>query len=282
MRAARGERAATAIARDGGEQPAIRNRRCHIMRAMRMLGAKLDTTRLRAAAVRAVAKLRARGGRELCALLALGAALTVTGCATTSPPPIARGELAAARTFPYYTVYWVGRSFEKHPLTAADGVRGYKPNVGDSVYYGDCLRSKSALGGGGCVLPLQVTTLIYTMKPNFTLGPQRNVLIRGVPAVSFNEGKSLILYSGRLAIEIFSNDYAAAHEAAKLLRPLNGEGSDKGDLPLPLYCPLLHGPETEAVQITMQRLPGKACEEAAKTLREREQLTGEPVNPEET
>jgi hypothetical protein len=213
------------------------------------------------------------------ALLALATTLAASGCATVSPPPIAHGELAAARTFPYYTVYWAGRSFEKHPLTAADGVRGYKPSIGDSVYYGDCLRSKGALGGGGCLLPLQVTTLIYTMKPNFTLGAQRNVLIRGVPAVSFNGGKSLILYSGELAIEIFSNDYADAHEAAKLLRPLNGAGSDKGDLPLPLFCPLLHGAETKAVQLTMRHLPGEACQKAAETLRDREQLTGEPVNP---
>lgn len=220
-------------------------------------------------------------GRRLAAsaLLALTSALAASGCATGSPPPIARGELAAARTFPYYTVYWVGRSFDKHPLTAADGIRGYKPTVGDSVYYGDCLHSKGALGGGGCVLPLQVTTVIYTMQPNFTLGPQRNVLIRGVPAVSYNGGRSLILYSGNLAIEILSNDYAHAHEAAKLLRPLNGEGSDRGNLPLPLFCPLLHGPETEAVQITMRNLPGEACKRAAETLRRREGLTGEPVNP---
>lgn len=212
-------------------------------------------------------------------IAALAAAVGLCGCGTVSPPPIARGELAAARSFPYYTVYWVGRIFDHHPLTAADGVRGYRPSVGDSVYYGDCLRSKGALGGGGCVLPLQVTTVIYTMTPNFTLGPQRNVLIRGVPAVSYDEGKSLILYSGKLAIEIFSNDYADAHEAAKLLRPFNAAGSDAGRLPLPIYCPLLHGPETEAVQLTMRHLPGEACEQNAETLRKRESLTGEPASP---
>lgn len=220
--------------------------------------------------------------RRLLALSILAAsALGLAGCGTASPPPIAKGELAAARTFPYYTVYWAGRKFEHHPLTAADGLRGYKPNIGDSVYYGDCLHSKGALGGGGCVLPLQVTTLIYTMKPNFVLGPQRNVLIRGVPAVSFNDGKSLILYSGRLAIEIFSNGYRTARYAAKLLRPFNGPGSDTGSLPLPLFCPLLHGPQTKALQMTMHHLPGHACRRAAETEHAREQLTGKPVNPAE-
>lgn len=207
------------------------------------------------------------------ALLALLAILGVCGCSTVSPPPISHGELAAARTFPFYTVYWVGRSFHHHPLTAADGVRGYKSSVGDSVYYGDCLRAKSALGGGGCLLPLQITTVIYAIQePNFTLGPQRNVLIRNVPAVVYNEGRSLILYTGRLAIEIFSSDYAAARQAAKLLRPLNHAGSDKGYLPSPVYCPELHGPQTPALKAAMHHLPEHACAHAAETLAKREML----------
>lgn len=210
-------------------------------------------------------------------MLALLAAPCISGCSTISPRPIAHGELAAARTFPYYTVYWVGKSFRRHPLTAADGVRGYKSSIGDSVYYGDCLRAKSALGGGGCLLPLQITTVIYSMEeePNFTLGAQHNVLIRGVPAVVYNEGRSLILYSGRLAIEIFSSDYAAAREAAKLLRPLNHHGSDSGYLPMPVYCPQLHGPQTPALKAAMHHLPGHACREAAETLAKREQLKQE-------
>lgn len=215
----------------------------------------------------------------LALLLSLIPALSLSGCGTVSPPPIAHGELAAARTFPYYTVFWVGESFKHHALTAADGVRGYRPSIGDSVYYGDCLRSKSLLGGDGCVLPLQVTTLIYTMKPNFTLGPQRNVLIRGVPAVVYDGGRSLILYSGHVAIEVFSDGYSDALEAAKLLRPFNATGSDHGPLAPPDYCPLLHGPETTAVELAMRHLPGDACKVAAESLRKREALTGKPAIP---
>ncbi|HEY1690349.1 MAG TPA: hypothetical protein VGF95_15965 [Solirubrobacteraceae bacterium] len=218
---------------------------------------------------------RRRAPRQalLGAAVALLAVLGICGCSTVSPPPIAHGELAAARTFPFYTIYWVGKSFRHHPLTAADGVRGYKSSVGDSVYYGDCLRAKSALGGGGCLLPLQITTVIYAIEePNFTLGPQRNVLIRGVPAVVYNEGRSLILYSGRLAIEIFSDGYADAREAAKLLRPLNHAGSDSGYLPSPVYCPELHGPQTPALKAAMHHLPEHACAQAAETLQKRESL----------
>lgn len=218
------------------------------------------------------------------AIAALLAAIAIAGCATTTsqPPPIAKDELAAAKSFPYYTTYWVGPSFRHHPVTGADGVASYRPSFGDSIYYGDCLRGKSLLGANGCVLPLQVTTSIYTLHSNSILGSQRNVLIRGVPAVSYEEGRALELYTGRLAIDIFSAGYAEAREAAKLLRPLNHRGSDAGDLPPPVFCPLLYGPETKAVEITMAELPRQACQQAAEALSQKEALeegqTPEPVS----
>ena len=84
-------------------------------------------------------------------------------------------ELAEAQTFPYFRVYWVGRSFDGRPLAAADGLKGYIDKVGDSVYYGDCVNSKGILGGGNCLLPLQVTTVIYALHSNTALGAQHNI-----------------------------------------------------------------------------------------------------------
>ncbi len=69
--------------------------------------------------------------------------------------------------------------------------------VGDSVYYGDCVQRKGIFGGGSCLLPLQVTTVIYRLHSNATLGPQRNTVIRGVPATVYDEGRSIELYSGQ-------------------------------------------------------------------------------------
>src|ERR1700683_1162260 len=124
-----------------------------------------------------------RTARGVCALLAVGAALTVAGCATTGhPPPIARGELAEGKTFPYYVLYWVGPHFEGRPLAAADRLPGANDTVGDSGYYGDCVQSKGIFGGGSCLLPLQVTTVVYRSHSNSPLGPQRHPLLRGVPA----------------------------------------------------------------------------------------------------
>ena len=121
--------------------------------------------------------------RAALAALALLAGALAAGCGTAHPGPISATELAEAETFPYFRVYWVGRSFLGHPLAAADGLNSYLSNVGDSVYYGDCVQSKGIFGGGSCELPLQVTTVIYHRHLNAALGPQRNMVIRGVPAV---------------------------------------------------------------------------------------------------
>jgi hypothetical protein len=201
----------------------------------------------------------ARGGA---ALAALCAAVAVSGCAanTGHPGPIAARELAEAQTFPYYKVYWAGPTFAGQPLAAADGQNGYISTVGDSVYYGDCVHGKGIFGGGSCLLPLQVTTVIYRLHLNTALGPQRNIVVRGVPATVYDEGRSIELYSGRVAIDVFSDTFAHAQAAAQELLPLNAPGSAGGDLPPPVYCPGLSGPQDAQVRSVMEHLPGRACQ----------------------
>jgi hypothetical protein len=197
-------------------------------------------------------------------LLALAAcALFAGGCATGQPGPLSAQALQEAETFPYYPIYWVGRYFGGYPITAADGKKGYEAAIGDSVYYGDCVRDKGILGGGSCQLPLQVTTVIYRLHSNANLGTQRNTVIRGVPAVIYDEGRSIELYSGRQAIDIFSDTFSHAMRAAQALRPLNAPGSAAGFLPPPVYCPGLSGPRSKRVRRTMSRLPEHACQHAA-------------------
>jgi len=196
---------------------------------------------------------------------AVAAAIGMSGCATGHPGLVARGVLAEAQTFPYFKLYWVGRRFIGRPLAAVDGLKGYINSVGDSVYYGDCVQSKGIFGGGSCQLPLQVTTLIYRLHSNSALGPQRNIVIRGVPATVFDEGRSIEIYSGRVAIDIFSDTFDHALTAAAQLFPVNAPGSPSGNLPPPIYCPGLSGPTDNAVARVMQSLPGQACQRAAAT-----------------
>jgi hypothetical protein len=216
---------------------------------------------------RRTATLRARRAPLVAAIVAsaLLAAL-LSGCGTGQPSRIEAKELAEAQTFPYFRVYWAGTSFLGNALVAADGQKGYISSVGDSVYYGNCVRGKGIFGGGSCVLPLQVTTVIYSLHSNTTLGKQRNIVVRGVPAVTYDGGRSIELYSGRVAIDLFSNSFAHAYAAAQLLRPLNAPGSAAGDLPLPIYCPGLSGAQSAQVKAVLEHLPAHACQKASAAL----------------
>jgi hypothetical protein len=213
---------------------------------------------------------RSRGALAI-ALLAMAA--LVSGCGTVHPPPLERTALAEAQTFPYYRLYWVGPSFVGKPLAAVDGLKSYSTAIGDSVYYGDCVNGKGLLGGGGsCLLPLQVTTVVYRLHSNSALGPQRNALIRGVPATIYDEERSIELYSGRLAIDVFSDSLAHALLAAQQLRPLNAPGSASGSLSPPVYCPGLSGAVSLQLRAVMSHLPGKPCQRAQAAIAAAERL----------
>ncbi len=209
----------------------------------------------------------ARIARLLTITLAVAlAASALSGCGTSQPKAVAQVELAAAQTFPYFPVYWVGRSFAGKPLAAADGLDGYIPKVGDGVYYGNCVQKKSFFEAGSCQLLLQITTVVYSRHSNQPLGPQRNILIRGVPAVVYDEGRSLELYSGHVAIDIFSNSLRHALAAAEELYPINASGSAKQSLPAPVYCPGLYGPEELALARVVDDLAGHVCQHAIKQI----------------
>ncbi|MGH2833418.1 MAG: hypothetical protein ACRDK2_11660 [Solirubrobacteraceae bacterium] len=194
------------------------------------------------------------------------AACALAGCSTEHPPPISASELAQARTFPYYPVYWVGRNFGRVPLTAAGGQTTYNSTIGDSVYYGDCVHGKGLLQTGSCRLPLQVTTVVYQLHSNVGLGSQRNALIRGVPATIYEDGHAIELYSGRLAIDISSNSPSAALLAASQLRPMNAPGSSSVPLPTPVFCPELSGSIPQSLNSVLSKLPGHVCQLLAKAI----------------
>ena len=205
----------------------------------------------------------ARATRGLLLILLGGALMAGIGCGTSHPGPLSGRELAEAQTFPYYRVYWAGPRFQGSPITAADGLRGYLERIGDSVYYGDCVKSKGIFGGGSCQLPLQVTTVVYRLHSNSSLGPQYNRLVRGVPATVYDEGRSIEIYTGRLAIDVFSDTFAHALAATRQLQPINAPGSASAPLPLPVYCPGLSGALPGHLSFVMAHLPGRVCQRSA-------------------
>lgn len=212
------------------------------------------------------AKPTRRQLRAIALIAALLAAALASGCGTGRPAPITATELAETQTFPYFRVYWVGPSFLGDELVAADGQKGYIDRVGDSVYYGDCVHRKGIFGGGSCVLPLQVTSVIYRLHSNTALGKQRNIVVRGVPATVYDGGRSIELYTGRIAIDLFSDSFAHAYTAAQALLPINAPGAARGALPPPIYCPGLSGAQSPQVKQVMEHLPGHACQKASAAL----------------
>jgi hypothetical protein len=165
-----------------------------------------------------------RTPRRIAVALAAGAVIAVamSGCGTHAPPPLSMHDINVARRFTVYNIYWVGRQFQGIPLTAADFRREYNPGLGLAVYYGDCQTKVSLLGSGTCKLPLEIDTVCYVQHYNDALGARRNIRIRGVPAVVFNGGKAIELYTDHVLIDVFGDTPARALAAAKRLFPLNG------------------------------------------------------------
>jgi hypothetical protein len=217
----------------------------------------------------ALSRRSRRRSLALPGLLGLVAAMVgASGCGTIHPPKLGTGRLVEAQTFPYYRLYWAGPHFAGQPLTAVDGRQSYKSRFGESIYYGDCAASKGTLGGGGsCGLPLQIRTVIYRLHSNAPLGAQRNALLRGVPATIYDNGRSIELYSGRLAIDVFSDTPAQALRAVEQLQPLNAP-VEQGQpaLPPPVYCPGLTGTIDARLRETLAHLPGGPCQRAQAAL----------------
>ena len=87
------------------------------------------------------------------------------------------------------------------------------------------------------MLPLQVTTVVYRLHSNAPLGPQRNTLVRGVPATIYDEGRSIEIYTGRVAIDVFSDTLAHALAAAHRLLPHQRTRQRDGTAARAVYCP---------------------------------------------
>ena len=167
--------------------------------------------------------------------------LLVAGCGTSAPAPItspsSRLELEQAEFFPYFRVYWDGLHFQGIELTAADGTQNYNSSIGETLQYGDCDTNKGVLHTGGCTLPLEIVTVIWHHHSNANLGSQYNTIIRNVPATVFNGGKSIEVYTGKDAIDVYADSPARARAAVLSLRTLNAPGRAGGPLPAPDFCP---------------------------------------------
>ncbi len=165
------------------------------------------------------------------------AAAAVAGCSTHQVAPISSAALASAHTFKKYTDYWAGLEVDGARLTDADSPLLFYSPVGFTMYYGNC-EGRGALHDGGCTMPLRITTTIYAAHSDASFGPQHWLELHGVPAVVYDGGDDIEIYTDRQDIDIVADDPARAMAAALALQPFNRIPSPNFPaFPQPVYTP---------------------------------------------
>jgi hypothetical protein len=162
--------------------------------------------------------------RALAALCALAVcALLLAACGNTLqerpiPHNILEGLIAAP-----FPVYWLGGSFEGMAVSEAS----IDPGGAYSVHYGTCLRG----GEGSCVTPIEVVT---SPDNSFLPGgstPTRTARIRGVDAVLARAGRTIVLPTAGVVVDIYATSARSAAAAARTAVPINEVGSPGAPLP---------------------------------------------------
>ncbi len=160
-----------------------------------------------------------------CSLAAL-CALALGACANTlQDRPIPHNILEGLIVAPF-PVYWLGGSF--HGLAVSEA--SHDPSDSFSVQYGDCLQG----GEGGCVTPLRVVT---SPDNSFLPGgstPSATTRIRGLAAKLAQAGRTIVIATGGVVVDIYAQRASTAAAAARTIVPINAVGSPEAPLPAPL------------------------------------------------
>ncbi|MCW3019030.1 MAG: hypothetical protein JWN10_1338 [Solirubrobacterales bacterium] len=150
-------------------------------------------------------------------------ALALCSCGNTLqdrpiPHNILEGLIAAP-----FPVYWLGASFEG--MAVSEATRD--PGGAYSLHYGDCLRG----GEGTCVTAMEVVT-----SPDNSFLPggstaTRRTPIRGIDALLARAGRTIVLPTSGVVVDIYASSAHAAAAAAHTIVPINQAGSPGAPLP---------------------------------------------------
>jgi hypothetical protein len=163
------------------------------------------------------------GVRAAALILLAACALALGACGDTlQDQPISHSTLEALllNSFP---VYWLGGTFHGLAITEAS----HDPSGGISVQYGDCAEG----GQGTCVPPLRVVT---SADNSFLPGggaPGSIAQIRGVLAHVVQGGRTIVIPTGPVVVDIYATDARLARAAARTVVPINEPGTPEGQLP---------------------------------------------------
>ena len=141
---------------------------------------------------------------------------------TLQDKPISHNTLESLIVSPF-PVYWLGGSFHGLAITEASD----DPSGGVSFQYGDCLEG----GQGTCVAPLRVVT---SPDNSFLPGgsaPGHEAQIRGVAALVAEAGRTIVIATGPVVVDIYATDASLARAAARTVAPINQPAALGGQLP---------------------------------------------------
>jgi hypothetical protein len=158
--------------------------------------------------------------------LAALCALTLSACGDTlQDRPIPHNLLEGVILAPF-PVYWLGGSFRGLAVTEAT----HDASGSISVQYGDCLSG----GQGTCVPPLRVVTSPDNSFLPGGLAPTRPTRLRGVPAVLARDGRTVVIPTAGVVVDIYASDARTAQAAAQAIAPINMVGASGAPLPAAL------------------------------------------------
>jgi hypothetical protein len=162
--------------------------------------------------------------RSLCALCAAAlSAIAVCACGDTiQAKPLPHNTLESIIISPF-PVYWAGGTFQGLQITDAT----HDPSGAYSVQYGNCLQG----GQSTCVPPLRIVT-----SPDNGFLPGGTALratttVRGVPALAARGGRTIVIPTGQVVLDIYASTRGLAAAAAQTVVPINSPGSPQAPLP---------------------------------------------------
>jgi hypothetical protein len=159
----------------------------------------------------------------LAALLAL-CATSLGACADTlQDQPTPRTALEPMVLNSRYPVYWVGEVFHRLAITEAS----HDPSGAYTIHYGDCTEG----GQYTCVSPLTIATSPDNSFVPGGLAPHLAISVRGVRAISAQEGTTIEIPTDGVIVSIDANGAGLARAAAQTMVPINEVGVPGAPLP---------------------------------------------------
>jgi hypothetical protein len=161
------------------------------------------------------------------AVLTAICALGLGACANTlQEQPVAPSFLEPLVMQSEFPVYWLGGSFRGLAITRVSR----DPSGAYEIQYGHCIVG----GENACVTPLQIVT---SPDNSFLPGgstPQHRVRLRGVSGVASEAGRTLVIPSAGVVVDLYANTPTLARAAAATMVTINAPGLPGAPLPRPL------------------------------------------------